>query len=265
MRVSGRGLRLQAVPSSVRVGPPLLLTSDEAVWTPLELGAKLLAWWDAEYSAGFSLSGSLVTSWTDRKASIALSQATTGFKPVYSATSVNSRPGVTFDGTDDVLQLASTTLPVGANPSTIWTLTNELRPSATTGVGTLFAYGGTAASRRVRRTSSSSVSRAQTVIGVAGASVSDATVVFDGVHVAKFTFDPTAIRIEVDKAGAASAAHTLNTSATSPRTAMGASELSSPSLFANAAINSVLVTDGTLTTDQEAQMWAFLKARGGVA
>lgn len=69
-----------------------------SVSTAFSMVATNLMAWDA-----ISLSATPVTSWVDVIASVAASQATPTKQPAWSATSsLNSKPGVTFDG-DDVL------------------------------------------------------------------------------------------------------------------------------------------------------------------
>lgn len=71
-------------------------------YSPLSLSTDLLAWWDpSTYVAG---------SWTDRKAGVAVTQATGSLQPAGSATSLAGTPGVTGDGADDILSGAASLL-----------------------------------------------------------------------------------------------------------------------------------------------------------
>ncbi|HTM77999.1 MAG TPA: hypothetical protein VL133_10260, partial [Devosia sp.] len=79
--------------------------SPQISWSPLALGASLLAWWDA--SQGVSLSGSQVTAWADRKSGYSVAQGTGAARPLWSATSFGGKPGLTFDGIDDLLNMES--------------------------------------------------------------------------------------------------------------------------------------------------------------
>jgi hypothetical protein len=78
-------------------------------WTPADLGADLLGWWDASNSGSLTLSGADVTGWNDLSGSgNHLTQGTATRYPQYSATSFNSSyPGLTFDGSNDVLLKSS--------------------------------------------------------------------------------------------------------------------------------------------------------------
>lgn len=86
-------------------------------WTPTSLGAALVAWWNAD-----DVTTGAVTTWTDRIGGLAPTQATGSLQPVKAATSFNSAyGGVTFDGVDDYLLVASTgTLPVGTTSGEIY-------------------------------------------------------------------------------------------------------------------------------------------------
>lgn len=85
-----------------------------SLWTPTRLGSAVVTWFDAGTLSTLTLSGSAVTSWASRAGSITASQGTSSKRPTYSATARNSLPGVSFDGSDDVLQFSSTTgLPSG--------------------------------------------------------------------------------------------------------------------------------------------------------
>jgi hypothetical protein len=67
-----------------------------------------------------TLSGSNVTSWTDRASGIVALQATGAKQPTWSATARNGKGGVTFNGTNSVLQLQSVaSLPSAGNFSEI--------------------------------------------------------------------------------------------------------------------------------------------------
>jgi hypothetical protein len=72
-------------------GPP--------AWTPADLGADLVGWYDASDSGTLTLSGSEVTQWDDKSGGgYDLSQGTSARRPIYGATSFNSSyPGLTFN------------------------------------------------------------------------------------------------------------------------------------------------------------------------
>jgi len=124
-----------------------LATQRRGGWSPLDLGSKLIAWWDASH--GVTLSGNQVTAWTDRKSGHSLTQATSSARPTWSATSFNGAPGLTFDGSDDELTgtgaglLAA--LPSGSSPSELWGVVQQDAPGSDAGVRHLGGYGGVGA------------------------------------------------------------------------------------------------------------------------
>jgi hypothetical protein len=82
------------------------------LWTPANLPAGT-SWWDTTDSSTIGLSGSSVTSWTDRLNSIEVVQFTGGNEPIYSATGMNGHPGFAYNGTTQFLETADTFLQSG--------------------------------------------------------------------------------------------------------------------------------------------------------
>jgi hypothetical protein len=67
-------------------------------WSPADLGANLLAWYDASDSGSLTLSGADVTQWDDLSGNgYHLTQSGSESLPDYSATAINSKPGVIFN------------------------------------------------------------------------------------------------------------------------------------------------------------------------
>jgi hypothetical protein len=106
------------------------------LWTPLNLGSDLVAWWDPQDTANIVLSGSNVSSWTDKFSGIAATQATSGNQPVWSATARNGKAGLTFAGAQ-TLNFTATGFPTGTDPHTVL-LAGE---STTSGTAAAFFWG----------------------------------------------------------------------------------------------------------------------------
>jgi len=80
------------------------------LWSPADLGANLYSWLDANDPATISLSGANVTQWSDKSGNnINAVNATTASQPLYSASSFQSMGGITFDGVNDFLAIATST------------------------------------------------------------------------------------------------------------------------------------------------------------
>jgi len=108
-------------------------------WAPTDLGASLIAWWDA--GSGVTESGGAVSAWADSVGALTVAQGTAGNKPTYSATSFRGAPGITFDG-GDYLSVASTgSLPSGGNACEIWALVDQTALPADTASRMIFGYG----------------------------------------------------------------------------------------------------------------------------
>lgn len=73
-------------------------------WSPLELGGDLDLWLDAADSSSITITSGRVSQWDDKSGNgYHVSQATAGLRPTYSATALNSLPGLVYDSTGRVL------------------------------------------------------------------------------------------------------------------------------------------------------------------
>jgi len=76
--------------------------SQKVNWDPSLISTAL--WLDANDSATITQSSSLVSQWNDKSGNIRHATASTTARPTYSGSSFNSKPGLTFDGTANVLR-----------------------------------------------------------------------------------------------------------------------------------------------------------------
>jgi hypothetical protein len=91
-----------------------------AAWTPAALGPALALWLDAADASTITLNGSTVSQWNDKSVNGRnASQATAANQPTYTAVGLGGKPVVTFDGADDRLVTASTTLGITNSASLI--------------------------------------------------------------------------------------------------------------------------------------------------
>jgi hypothetical protein len=233
------------------------------VWSPADLGSSLLGWWDAERTDKLTLSGSSVTTWTDIVGSYAATQAVGASKPVWSATSFNNRPGITFDGADDELTLGSAPFPTGASASRMWLLVDQVAPVSDLTGRMAFGYGDAATtSRRAGRAVDSGVNRANARTGTGAGStfVEDLSVSFLGRHVVCVEFSPTTTGITVDGGSVTSAA--LVPSTATNRTRIGAATATAAAEFFQGVFNTILVDDGSAAAKaKDPQILAYLNAR----
>ena len=84
----------------MRLGASLALGGyDRKGFTPLDLGADLLAWYRAD--KGVTLNGSTVSAWADQSGNgLSITQAVAANQPTYEATGLNGLPSIYFDGND---------------------------------------------------------------------------------------------------------------------------------------------------------------------
>lgn len=237
-------------------------------FSPGALGSSLLGYWDAEIASSLSTSGSNVTAWRDLVSGHEVAQATADNQPAYSATGINSRPALSFDGSNDYLALANCPFPIGSDGSEIWVLCSQdaLNSESAPGGRVPFRYGGVTAeaSRSANRLISGGENRgrAHAGDGVAAVGAIDTSAAFLGVHLIRARFESTQIGIGVDGGTMTFAACALNSS--TGTTVIGASTAAVPLNFWLGSISVILVT-GLLTDPEAAPLTAYLKARGGIA
>ena len=227
------------------------------VWTPLSLGSDLIAWWDADN--GVSLSGSSVTSWADRKAGYLAEQTLSGSRPLWSDTSFNGAPGITFDGNDDELTCIDSTLlstlPTGATAGELWFVgqQNELAVAGALTRLALAYSGADGFSRRsIGRGRPETVNRAIISYGISGAVnvVVEPTVDFSSRHLVRGVIGNVET-IYVDGGPGTSVAGTSTTSA--DRLRLGSSANTTASAFWKGLIRDAIFTL-PLSTEKAALM-----------
>lgn len=233
-------------------------------WTPLELGPKLFAWWDAEDSDSLSLAGSIVNSWTDRKAGIIVSQAVSASKPAFVSTAINGRPGIVYDGADDSLRAAldPMPLPLGSAPLEVWTLLDQTS-DATVVDRRIFSYGTSLMTARIqRKTATAGQQIANTLVGTGSGSVTangPLSIPLLGIHYIRSTFSATETATYIDGVFGSMTNAVPATSAT----AVGVGSNYSGSQTFTGSINSVVLTD-RLTDYEVILLNQFYKMRGGI-
>ena len=78
-------------------------------WTPANISTAL--WLDANDASTITTVSGAVSQWNDKSGNGRnATQATAGSRPAYSSTGFNSRPGITFDGTDDWMTVGGSSI-----------------------------------------------------------------------------------------------------------------------------------------------------------
>lgn len=232
-------------------------------WTPRRLGASLVAWWDAERSDLITQASSLVSSWKDIVGAYDVVQTTGASKPAYSATSFNSRPGITFDGLASELTLVGipASFPIGAVAGEIWGVVDQtaLAADATNRQAATYGNGASSTVRGLTRSVSVGVNRAAYYCGDGTSKHADeATVNYSGRHVHRGIADGTTIYSEIDGTRSSGVASVPATAA--GRVRIGANSTASAGNFWQGVISTVLVTS-ILTAAEATQLYAFLNRR----
>lgn len=229
-------------------------------WSPAALGSSLLAWWDAERTDLITQSSGAVSSWRDIVGGYDAVQATGAAQPMFSATSFNGRPGVTFDATDDELTCTDSALLSqlgGATAYEMWALVDQqaLPADATTRV--LMSVGGNTggSNRNLQRIVSGGVNRARFIVGVTTALPSGD---YSGRHVFRGRADGADIQAYLDGVASSTAAVVPTTAA--DRVRIGATPLSAAGSFWNGVVPALLITTA-LSAGNAAQLQAYLSRR----
>ncbi len=226
-------------------------SSKQHEWTPAQLGSNLLGWLNADRADKFTFNGSQVSHWFDLVANYDFTQSVSGSRPLYSATGWNSvSPGVTFDGVDDELTLASVPFPSGATTGEIWALVDQKTLPAVTSEVVVHSYGGDTVNsqRRMSRLVNTGVNNLAIKSGTgAGAPASTLSADFSGRHVARVIIGATTITAEMD--GVQSTPTACVSATGTNRSRVGAAAGTSASLFINAVFKQVLWTAALSASD----------------
>jgi hypothetical protein len=88
-----------------------ILSTPVVGWRPTDLGADLVAWWDANNSGSITKDGSnLVSKWEDLSTNgYDLEQSTGTAQPTWESSVLNSKPGIKFDTNDFMTNLSIAT------------------------------------------------------------------------------------------------------------------------------------------------------------
>lgn len=230
------------------------------LWLPFDLGASLLAWWDA--SSGISLSGSQVTAWADRKSGYAATQSFGASRPTWASSSFGGYPALTFDGIDDLLNLEGLPFLSGAAAGEIWVVIQQDALVADAAARRVVSLGGTTLlSRYIRRFVSAGANRIHALVGDGASLIQSGVPAVDASsrHVARAIFAADSVQAELDGVAGSPAAVTPNTPAT--RFNIGASSSSAfGGEFWQGKIRDIIAT-GPLAAEQVSLLKEFTMAR----
>lgn len=232
-----------------------------SVWSPEMLGAKLRGWWNADRSDLMTLAVSAVSSWRDVVAGYDAAQAVSANRPVYSATSYNGAPGVSFDGIQSFLAMASNPFQTGSQAGDIWANVQQDALVADSGVRRIIAFGtnNNNDTRFMARTVGGGVNRASVNTGLGGSAIAKNDMASDlsGRHVVRGIWTATTIDVEVD--GVTAGGATAAVSATGS-TLLNIGRGTNGTGYWWGQIRDIIVTDA-LTTEEAFQLQSFLQNR----
>lgn len=234
---------------------------------PTDLGASLLAFWDAERTDLITKDGSnLVSSWKDVVGGYDAVQAIGASKPLWSATGFNGRPCVIPDGIDDEMTLAPVPagIPTGANGCIIFALVDQtaLPADATARIAVSYGSSTTNTARYVARIVASGQNRVQAQAGTGGAAVNaNLTADFSGRHLAAAVITGADVIAQMDGVSSSPSAGVPGTA--TGRLRLFASAAGAAGAFWGSPASAILVTSPTLTAEQLASLAAWANTRKG--
>lgn len=198
-----------------------------------------------------------VAGWMSRAGGFNPVQGTGANQPVRAATSFNTLyPGVTFDGTNDELTLASTTgLPTGTTAGEVWALASFVTNATQ---GTVIDYGGTGttARRGIADTTTETVR-----IRGGSASILETTAVV-GTNIVGGFFESTEINGRVD--GVAYGPQAVSISTGTTRLRIGADTANTAANFHAGVIAEIIITTGLLSAANRERIEGYWAWRFGL-
>lgn len=230
-------------------------------WTPLVLGASLLAWWTADRPDLITMDGSSrVSSWRDVVGGYDAVQATQAAQPIWSATGFNTRAAIAFDGTDDYLSYESMVgIPSAATPCEEWYALDQKNVPALTSSTFIGTSGGAGngSTRVMSRAVVSGVNRARYNSSNTGTgnTITEGTIDYSGRQVSRAIDSGTFLGLEVGGVAATPVASVPAIGTT--RVRFGANFATTAAAFANVSIADRLFT-GILSASQATQLRAYL-------
>lgn len=227
-------------------------------WSPSILGSSLLAWWTADRADLVTVSGAAVTNWKDVRNAYDMAQSVSASRPTYSATGFNGFPGITFDGVDDCLEMASQPFGTGAIDVEVWAIVQQDALVADTGDRMVFAFGADTVNPQARvQRQVLTTNRAAARIGTGAANFNALSAAdFSGRALIRVRFTPTVTYVSQDNGAEGSIAVVPGIGATRARIGAAASNFAGN--FWQGKIRDILVT-GPLSAGQAAAVnaWAL--------
>lgn len=244
-----------------------LLTGPRAPWDTHVIPRSLLyGRLDAEAAGRITVDGSNgVSAWVDGISGQSFSQATSSARPIYSATSFNGRPGITFDGVDDNLRNTGTQAWPLTGDYEIWMLVISI--PATVSANQIFINWPTTATGKntaLRRNANSTNGVFLSGNGTTNAGPNIDAVVPGLPQVWRGIADGANIQTEIDGVGSTLTACVPSLDSSASRNTIGANSASTAAAFANVAINLIMVTR-RLPDDLATKNRRYLLGRAGRA
>ena len=235
-------------------------TWNETVWNPSMISTAL--WLDAADASTISQSSGAVSQWNDKSGNSRHATATSTERPTYSATSFNSKQGLTFNGTSNVMQ-ANALAPVLDDNDTPFSAYVAVNFST----GSVLALGSTANSNPLHRIiaidsppSGISIRRdtGLTIASVTGSSFASAN------HLLGVVFTGTSATLYKNGTQDATGSLNVGTLDTLDRFAIGAQVRSTTASYMTGTVSEIIINSTAISTDTRQRVEGYLAHKWGL-
>lgn len=228
------------------------------------LGADLLAYWDAtDYGTALvsdATTPARIQSWTDRIGGLTLTASGTA-RPTAAAGYCGGRQAFIFDGTANVMRMASTSgLPTGSTPGRIWVMAEAIGAPVSTLYYVSMGAASGAARRDVMRNSSERLRISDGATSINAIAVAGSTA---GAQVSVGRWNGTTMTGRIRGADINPVGTIASLATGTTRFTVGANNSSTPIQFGHFAVTVLMVTTDSLTLDQTQQLesWGYREMR----
>jgi hypothetical protein len=238
--------------------------SQKVNWDPSLISTAL--WLDANDFITITQSSNLVSQWNDKSGNARHATASTTARPTYGATSFNSKPGLTFDGTANVLR-ADSLATIAQGDDSPWSAIFACSVPSSATNRTLFAFGSSGISdffhSAFLNTSNNLILRRREILG----SDADATAVFPTgtplVYATVFS-GTTSTFFENGTQSATATTNTPTFGGNPNQFAIGALARDTIGTFGTPTFGELIITSGALSTTNRQKTEGYLAHKWGL-
>lgn len=237
------------------------ITESEGAFSPYDLKANLLGFWDSDATPYITVDSGNVTSWGEGKNGYVVSEATNPPSFVSSGWT-GSTPYIGFNGTTQSLTLTPSPLPSGASPYEMW-LVGENDDPGENNVQRWFVSTGDGGNitRGIFRQPSGVNNRLRFAVGTGSSQATNQNLTnLAGKFAARLIVDGTNARLELNNDGSTTSQVAVVPGTATTRLRFGGNSISVPSALLLGKIKAIGFTN-LLTGDEATNMWNYVMAK----